>query len=114
MYGVLGLFLEISNLFVNARWFFFEHGLGDRPVINLINSSLLFISYTIFRVVFHTYISFTIAWPITLEFFVEQSDAAIIKGGHIPWAYRTAGIYMWVTNVLSQFINIYWYTLILK
>jgi len=70
MYAIFGLFMELSNIFLFARWFFFEHGMADKPLVHLLNSACLFLTYLVFRVIFHSYISFTIAYPVTWEYFV--------------------------------------------
>jgi len=114
MYGVVSLFLEVSNMFVNLRWFIFEYGITN-PIVQFFNSGMLFLTYLVFRVVYHSWISFTIAWPWTYKLFVEASDAEIIKlPRESPLFYRFVGIFCWIVNLLSQFINLYWFSLIMK
>ena len=116
-YGVLALLLEFSNIFIQFRWFIFEYQIKSTAVA-FINSALLFLSYFVFRIVYHSYISFWLAWPYSYELFWQQSDHSIMQSPYVPvknpFFYRSAGIFCWFCNFLSQLVNVYWFFLIVK
>lgn len=110
VFGVLSLALEVSTIFLDLRWFTFEFKIPG-TLIPLINSSLLTISYLVFRVFYQTYIGFVIAYPQAVKLFITMEDA---NPGKFPRLYQVTGIYFLVINLLSQAINYYWFSLIIN
>lgn len=105
---------EASSFFVNLRWFFFELGINNK-ILHLTNSCMLFLSYFAIRIVFHSYISYKVAYPVSWFLFIETSHEDMIKAGHTwPWIYVFCGLFMLFCNVISQIINFYWFSLICK
>jgi len=99
---------------LDIRWFIFEFGI-NHPFVQFLNSGLLFISYFIFRIIYHTYISFLVAWPWSYTLFIEQSTVDIEKLPRaFPLFYRSLGLFCWFCNTLSQIVNAYWFSLIVK
>ena len=110
IFGVLSLALEVSTVFLNIRWFTFEFKIPG-TLIPLINSGLLTISYFIFRILFQSYIGFWIAYPQAWKLFITLEDA---NPGKYVRLYQAVGIYFLTINILSQCINYYWFSLIVK
>ena len=113
IFGVMSLSLEASTIFLNLRWFTFEFKVKG-TTIPLINSTMLFLAYFFARMIFQTYISFWLAYPNFYKTWILSTSDDIIKLGKDPLAFRAAGAFMLVTNVLSQIINYHWFGLIMK
>ena len=62
VYSVICITVELSTIFLNIRWFTFELQVKN-TIFPLVNSTLLFISYFIVRILFHNYVSFKFAYP---------------------------------------------------
>ena len=72
VFSCISLVLELSTIFLNIRWFTFEFKIESK-IVPLVNSSLLTISYIIVRIIYQTYISFTIAYPWSYKMITERN-----------------------------------------
>ena len=57
-FGVVSLFMEITTLFINTRWLLFQHKVVGGSCLQSVNSALLFVSFTLCRIVFQLYMFF--------------------------------------------------------
>ena len=62
VFGVISLAVELSTINLNLRWFTFEFKIKS-PMVALINSSVLCLSYFLSRILYQTYISVGYAYP---------------------------------------------------
>lgn len=113
VFGVMSLLLEASTVFLDLRWFIYEFKITN-TLIPLLNTGSLFIAYLFSRVFYQTYISFFIAYPHFYRGWVLQSTEEISAKGKNPTVFRAIGVFMLVTNLLSQAINYHWFSLIIK
>ena len=62
VFTAVTLLIESSSIFANLRWFTFEFKVKSL-IPNVINSSLLFVCYFVFRILFQTWMTFKFSFP---------------------------------------------------
>lgn len=116
-FGVMSLVIEFSTIFLNTRWFCYELGLSE-TTFSVVNQFAVLISYTLIRVVYQFYVSFCFCyWGYNHQFLnykINYSQELLDKTGRNFYAYQAMGLFMLISNILSQCINTYWYGLIVK
>lgn len=112
-YMLMILWLEMTSIFLNIRYMCFEWKM-DTTIYAQINSLALFVSYTIFRVCFQTYISFYFFYWGYFNVIVKVDEKTALERGQNWYLYQFVGGFMVFANLLSQGLNLFWYTLILK
>ena len=114
VFGSVTILIELSTIFTNTRWLSLECKMKGK-FLPVINSVLLFTTYFLCRMIFHTWWSIMFGYPYFIEFLVGTTNEEIVNNLHkSTFAFRACGAYMILVNVLSQMLNIYWFFLICK
>ena len=114
VFGCTSLIMELTGIFLNFRWFTFECNFKSKyiPILNVL---IIFITYFLTRIIGQWYLSLTICYPHFYTNWVEISNQEITDNlKKEPYLYTFCGWFMLVVNLLSQCINTYWFTLIVK
>jgi hypothetical protein len=109
---MVSLMLEVSTIFMSAKWFISELKL-DHGLLPLINNTMFFLSYLAIRVMFQTFISYSIIYPEVIRIYSYSDDQINALGKH-PQMLRTGLSIGVIVQLLSIMTNYYWCSLVWK
>ena len=104
VFGVMLLFIEVSTLFVSARWLLFTHNMAESKWY-AINAIVAFFSFLTCRIIFQFYIVIDIGAPIVYADY-NKKNLTLYR------AFVVSELAIMV--ILSIVLNSYWFWLMIK
>ena len=104
VFGTMLLFMEVSTIFVSARWLLFTHGYAKSPIYAA-NAICMFFSFLLCRLIFQVYITGWYLFDWVYHEYMKKS---------LTFYQGTVVAEMTVMVILSIVLNGYWMWLMIK